>query len=152
MAEIEDRNAHERARRDMWLAHHWPDHYERCSVIAGRHVCRRCLALYPLALAVAFAALADVLLWPRRFDPELIWLLSIPGTLEYVAEQLGVLRYRARRQIVATALTAIALGRGMSYEFEHRWSWYFWGPLLFFGTIWFTSTIIGRRTQSQRRV
>ena len=114
--------------------------------------CRRCLALYPLALAVAFAALAGVLLWPRRFDPELIWLLSIPGTLEYVAEQLGVLRYRARRQIVATALTAIALGRGMSYELDHRWSWYFWGPLLVFGTIWFVSTIIGRRTQSQRRL
>ena len=152
MAEIEDRNAHERARRDMWLAHHWPDHYERCVVMAGRHVCRRCLALYPLALAVAFAALAGILLWPRSFDPGLIWLLSIPGTLEYVAEQLGVLRYHARRQIVATAVTAIALGRGMSYEFEHRWSWYFWGPLLVFGTIWFVSTIIGRRTQPERRL
>ena len=105
--------------------------------------------LYPLTVAVAVAAVAGVLLWPRRFDPELIWLLSIPGTLEYVAEQLGALRYRARRQMIATALTAIPLGRGMSYEFEHRWSWYFWGPLLVFGTIWFTATIIGRRTRTR---
>ena len=55
------------------------------------------------------------------------------------------------RQFVATALTAIPLGRGMSYEFDHRWSWYFWGPLLVFGTIWFAATIIGRRTQSRLR-
>ena len=150
--EIQHRDAHERARREMWLAHHWPAHYERCVVIAGRHVCRRCLALYPLTLVVAFAAVGGLLLWPRRFDPELIWLLSIPGTIEYVAEQLGVLRYRARRQFVATALTAIPLGRGMSYEFDHRWSWYFWGPLLVFGTIWFAATIIGRRTQSRLRL
>ena len=100
-----------------------------------------------LTIAVAVAAVAGVLLWPRRFDPELIWLLSIPGTLEYVAEQLGLLRYRARRQMIATALTAIPLGRGLSYEFEHRWSWYFWGPLLVFGTIWFIATIVGRRTR-----
>ena len=149
IAEIEQRNSADRARREMWLAHHWPDHYERCAVIAGRHVCRRCLILYPLTIAVALAAVAGVLLWPRRFDPELIWLLSIPGTLEYVAEQLGLLRYRARRQMIATALTAIPLGRGMSYEFEHRWSWYFWGPLLVFGTIWFTATIVGRRIRSR---
>jgi hypothetical protein len=149
VAEIEQRNSTERARRGMWLAHHWPDHYERCVVIGGRHVCRRCLVLYPLTIAVALAAVGDVLLWPRRFDPELIWLLSIPGTLEYVAEQLGLLRYRARRQMIATALTAIPLGRGMSYEFEQRWSWYFWGPLLVFGTIWFIATIVGRRTRTR---
>jgi hypothetical protein len=148
--EIEARNSLERARREMWLAHHWPDHYERCAVVAGRRVCRRCLFLYPLTIAVALAALGDVLLWPRRFDPALIWLLSLPGTLEYAAEQLGVLRYRARRQVVATAITAVALGRGMSYEFEHRWSWYFWGPLLVFGTIWFTATIVGRRIRTRR--
>jgi hypothetical protein len=149
VAEIEARGAHERARRGMWLAHHWPEHYERCAVVAGRRVCRRCLVLYPLTIAVALAALGDVLLWPRRFDPELIWLLSIPGTLEYVAEQLGTLRYHARRQAIATALTALPLGRGLSYEFEQRWSWYFWGPLIVFGTIWFVATAIGRRSRTR---
>jgi hypothetical protein len=149
VVEIENRNTQERARRGMWLTHHWPEHYDRCAVIAGRHVCRRCLVLYPLTLTVAFATLAGLLLWPRSLDPELIWLLSIPGTIEYAAEQLGLLKYRARRQIAATALTAIPLGRGMSYEFDQRWSWYFWGPLLVFGTIWFATTIIGRRTRSR---
>lgn len=149
VVEIENRNTQDRARRGMWLAHHWPEHYDRCAVIAGRHVCRRCLVLYPVTLTVAFATLAGLLLWPRSLDPELIWLLSIPGTIEYAAEQLGVLKYRARRQIAATVLTAIPLGRGMSYEFDQRWSWYFWGPLLVFCTIWFTTTIIGRRTRSR---
>jgi hypothetical protein len=150
LVEIEQRNTNDRARRGLWLAHHWPDEYRRCVVIAGRHVCRRCLVLYPVTLAVAFATLAGLLLWPRRFDPELIWVLSIPGTLEYAAEQLGLLQYRVRRQIVATVCVAIPLGRGMSYEFDHRWSWYFWGPLLVFGSIWFASTLIGRRTRLRR--
>jgi len=152
VVEIEHRNSHERARRDMWLAHHWPDQYERCFMVVGRHVCRRCLVLYPLTLAVAFAAVGGFLLWPRSLDPELIWLLSIPGTIEYAADQLGVFRYNARRQIAATALTAIPLGRGMSYEFDHRWSWYFWGPLLVFGSVWFAATIIGRRTRTRSRL
>ena len=72
VVEIENRNTQERARREMWLAHHWPEHYDRCAVVAGRHVCRRCLVLYPPTLAVAFATLGGLLLWPRSFDPELI--------------------------------------------------------------------------------
>ena len=40
----------------MWLSHHWPSGYDRCTVIAGRHVCRRCLVLYPVALVAGVAA------------------------------------------------------------------------------------------------
>ena len=40
----------------MWLSHHWPSDYDRCAVVAGRHVCRRCLVLYPLALVAAVPA------------------------------------------------------------------------------------------------
>ena len=36
----------------MWLSHHWPPDYDRCAVVAGLHVCRRCLVLYPLARVV----------------------------------------------------------------------------------------------------
>lgn len=149
VAEIHQRHEHERARGRMWLAHHWPDEYRRCVVIGGQHVCRRCLVLYPLTFAVAIAAVSGALLWPRSFDPALIWLLSIPGTIEYVAEQLGFITYNARRQAVATALVAIPLGRGLSYELDDRWHWYFWGPLLVFGTIWFVSTIIGRQVRAR---
>jgi hypothetical protein len=133
------------ARRAMWLAHHWPDHYDRCVHVAGRPVCRRCLWLYPLTVAVALAALADVLLWPRSLDPLLIWTVCIPGTLEFVGEQLGRLRYSARRQVLATISVALPLGRGLSYEFASRWSWEFWGPLLTYGSIWFTAAAVGHR-------
>ena len=48
-----------RARRDMWLAHHWPAHYgERCVRVGRRHVCRRCAALYPVGLVVAILSAA----------------------------------------------------------------------------------------------
>ena len=148
VAEIDARAAHDLARRRLWLSHHWPEHWERCVAIRGRHVCRRCLVLYPLTFVIAIAALADVLLWPRRFDPLLIWLCSVPGTIEYGAEQLGFIRYGARRQALATALVAVALGRGLSYELDQRWSWYFWGPLIAFGTVWFSSTVLGRHRAS----
>ena len=140
------------ARRVMWHAHHWPDDYERCVQIGGRPVCRRCFVLYPLTFAIALLALAGVLFWPRSLDPLLIYVLSIPGTAEYVAEQLGWLRYSARRQIIGTIMVAIPLGRGFSYELDQRWSWYFWGPLFTFGTIWYLSAIVGKRRRERSEV
>ena len=34
----------------MYLSHHWPSDYDRCAVVGGMHICRRCLVLYPVAL------------------------------------------------------------------------------------------------------
>ena len=150
VAELRQRDQHVQARRQMWHAHHWPEDYERCVQIGRRSVCRRCLVLYPLTFAIALLALADVLLWPRKFDPLLIYVLSIPGTVEYAAEQLGLIRYSARRQVIGTALVAIPLGRGFSYELDHRWSWYFWGPLFTFGTIWYLSAVVGKRRRERQ--
>ena len=48
-------------RKNLWLAHHWPEHYaERCIKIGHRHVCRRCAALYPLGLLVAILTAAGL--------------------------------------------------------------------------------------------
>lgn len=132
-----------RARRALWLAHHWPDGYDRCVVIGSRHVCRRCLALYPLTLVVLVLTSAGVDLWPAGADPWMIWLLCVPATAEYVADALRLTGHRPARQVVATLLVALALGRGLAYEFEARWSAEFWGPLLAFGTIWFASAVAG---------
>ena len=74
------REAEHRASRSIWLAHHWPDEYDRCVVLGGRHVCRRCLVLYPLALAVAIASLAGMPPWPEALDLWLIWGLCIPAS------------------------------------------------------------------------
>ena len=84
--------------------------------IAGRPVCRRCLTLYPVAIAVGIAFLLGWSLWPAAADPWLIWALCLPATADFVLEQTGTVDYSARRQVLTTALLAPAVGRawGMS--------------------------------------
>jgi len=142
---IADRRADEEARRVMWRTHHHSDQYDRCVVIGGRHVCRRCLTLYPTSLVVAALSLIGVTLWPAQYDLWLIWGLCIPASIEFVLEQIGVVRYSARRQIWVTVLVALALGRGVAFELETRWSWEFWGPVLVFSTAWFVAAVAGSR-------
>ena len=149
VGEIEQRQESRRADREMWHAHHWPDEYDRCVVIAGRHVCRRCLTLYPVAIAVAVLSLAGVVLWPHSLDLWFIWGLCLPATADFVLEQLGVIRYSVRRQGVTTALLAPALGRGLGHELAQTWSWEFWGPVLTFCTIWFFAALAGRRRREK---
>jgi uncharacterized membrane protein len=144
VADFHAREAEHRASRLIWLAHHWPEQYDRCFLIRGHHVCRRCLILYPLALAVAFASLAGIAPWPPALDLWFIWGLCIPATLDFVAEQTGLIAYSARRQAIVTAVLAPALGRGFAHELENSWSWEFWGPVLVFCTLWFASTVAGR--------
>ncbi|MFQ5557203.1 MAG: hypothetical protein ACE5GB_06810 [Acidimicrobiales bacterium] len=149
VASIEQRETERRARRQMWLAHHWPEDYDRCTIIAGRHVCRRCLALYPAALVVAGLALAGLAPWPGSLDLWFIWGLSLPASVEFVAEQTALIRYSARRQTIATLLLAPALGRGFAHELEQRWSTEFWGPVLVFCTVWFAASIMGRTRRAE---
>ena len=137
--------AEHRASRGMWLAHHWPDEYDRCVILGGRHICRRCLVLHPLALVVAIASLAGLPPWPEALDLWFIWGLCLPATLEFLAEQLRIIDHSARRQMIATVLLAPALGRGMAHELADRWSWEFWGPVLVFGTVWFIAALVGNR-------
>ena len=44
----------------MWLAPHHPDQYDRCVTVGDRHVCRRCLVLYPVAALSALVILLTV--------------------------------------------------------------------------------------------
>ena len=107
-------------------------------------MCRRCLVLYPLALAVAIASLVGLPPWPEALDLWFIWGLCIPATLEFMAEQIRVIDYSARRQTIATLMLAPALGRGMAHELDDSWSWEFWGPVLVFCAAWFIATLVGR--------
>jgi hypothetical protein len=132
-----------KARRNIWRMHHWANEHERCAVVAGRHVCRRCLTLYPIAIAIMVAALAGVHPWPERLDVWFIWLLCIPATAEFVAEKLFHVAYSGRRQIAVTAL--VGLGRGLAYEVDDQWTWYFWGPVLVFGPMWFLAAVTRAR-------
>lgn len=145
---INQRRELDESQRVMWRTHHHNDQYDRCVMIRGRHVCRRCITLYPASLSVAALSLLGVVLWPVQYDLWLIWGLCLPGTAEFALEQLGVIRYSARRQILVTVLIALALGRGFAFELESRWSWEFWGPVLVFGTAWFAAAMIGGRCRS----
>lgn len=140
LIEQRERNAeeekHEHARKGLWLAHNWPDDYERCAVVGKRHVCRRCLTLYSISIAVMVLALAGVTLWPSNWDTVVIWALCIPATAEFLAEKLLGVVYSARRQVLVTAMVAPALGRGFYYVLQDRSSWHFWGPVLVFGFVW----------------
>lgn len=135
------------AKRRLWHTHHWPEEYHRCAVIGGTHICRRCLALYPVAFMAMVLQLAGVSLWPEAFDPWLIWALCIPATAEFVAEKLAGLAYSARRQAITTLVVAPALGRGLAYELDDRWHWYFWGPVLVFGGGWFAAAVLAYQRQ-----
>ena len=72
----------------------------------------------------------------------MIWVLSIPATVAYCGEALGLLRYEPRWQVATTLLAALAFGRALGYELAERWSSEFWGPIAVFGGIWFLATAI----------
>lgn len=69
--------------------------------------------LYPVAFAVMFLTLGSIG-WPERLDPVLLLLLPVPVAMEYIAEQLGAVRYHARRQVLLTMIAAPALGTGLA--------------------------------------
>ena len=140
-AEVTERRAaaavHDRAWKSLWLAHHWPHRYERCTVIRGRHVCRRCLWFYGTSLLTLGAAWLGASPWPASWDVMMVWLLSLPATAEFAGGELGWWRYDARRQVVVTSVLGLAVGRGFYAELTNPGSWTFWGPVLVFGTLWF---------------
>jgi hypothetical protein len=128
----------------MWLAHHFPDDYDRCLVIGGRHVCRRCAVLYPIALAVMALSLAG-LHWPTAIDPWLLWLLPLPAVVEFVGEHAGLLRYRPVRQMAVTVPLAVALGRGFAIYVREPGSLLFWGMVIVYGGICGSAALFAAR-------
>jgi hypothetical protein len=117
-----DRPARERAATPvadttMFLSHHWPSRYDRCAVIGGRHVCRRCLVLYPVAIGVALLAGLAVT-WPGHLDPWVLWLAPLPGVVEFSLDALGVIRHHPLRQSVVSALLAVAYGK-LLWRYAH---------------------------------
>jgi uncharacterized membrane protein len=122
--------ADDRAETPLWLSHHRPEHYERCVVLHDRSVCRRCLTLYPLAIAVAILSLVA---WPASLDVLVLLLLPLPAVVEWWLEHLGRVRYSPRRQVAVTVLLAVALGRGFARYLEDPGDRLFWGVVVVYG-------------------
>jgi hypothetical protein len=127
----------------IWLSHHFPESYDRCVVIGERHVCRRCLALYPLAFAVMLLSLVGP--WPGELDGWLLVLLPLPSVVEFVLEHLSVVRYQPVRQVVLTIPLAIALGRGFAIYVKDPTSRLFWGVVLVYGSVCLATAVLGAR-------
>lgn len=118
----------------LWLSHHRPEHLDRCVVVAGWPVCRRCLVLYPLAFAVAGLSLAG-LGWPEGLDPWLLVLLPLPAVVELCLEQARRIGYRPARQVALTVPAALALGRGFARYLEDPTDLLFWAVVVGYGGV-----------------
>ena len=135
--------------RELVLAHHPPEAYERCIVVDGRHVCRRCSVLYPIAFTVLGLSLAG-LHWPTALDRLLLLSLPLPVVLEFVLEQLGVLRYSARRQVLFTAIAALALGQGFARYLTHGRDGVFWAMVAVHAGICLTAFVVGNAMRNHQ--
>ncbi len=139
-----ERRAAPMADTSMFLSHHWPSRYDRCVVIGGRHVCRRCIVLYPVALAVCALAAAGVT-WPTRLDPWVLWLLPLPGVIEFSLDALGVIRHHPWRQGAVSALLAIAYGKVLWRYLQHPGDALAWGVVAVDCGACFVAALVGRR-------
>ncbi len=125
-----------------WLAHHPPEHLERCVRLGGRHVCRRCAVLYPIAVLSAVAVLA--LDPPRTAMVLALWVLPIPMVFDWVAEHLGGWRYSPTRQVAVTAVGAPALGVALAWHAVEPFVWAATLPVLVWTAICLASALGGR--------
>jgi hypothetical protein len=132
-----------RALTPLWISHHYPEQYDRCVNIGGRHVCRRCLVLYPLALVVMVFSLVGP--WPGSIDGVLLVLLPLPAVAEFVLEHIGRLRYQPWRQVLCTVPLAIALGRGFALYVKDPKSLLFWGVVVVYGGLCVAVALLGPR-------
>lgn len=125
----------------MWMAHHYPEDYDRCVRLGRNHVCRRCLVLYPAAFAALALALAGVR-WPHPLDPWLLVLLPLPGVIEFVAEHRGWLTYHPHLQQVLALPMGVALGVGFDRYVHHPGDLLFWGVVVAYGGVCAAAALI----------
>jgi uncharacterized membrane protein len=131
----------------LWLAHHHGGELHRCARVGNTLVCRRCLAAHPVSWLVMILSLAGIG-WPVGLDPVILWALPAIAVLEYSAENLGLLRYSARRQAVVSFLCGIAFGRGLARQLRNPGDSLFWTVTLTASGVMVGSLIINRRQRA----
>lgn len=134
----------------MWLSHHWPVDYDRCAVVGGLHVCRRCLVLYPLALVVG-VAISIGSWWPHDLDAWVLWLLPLPGVIEFVLDNLGRIPYVPRRQMMLSAGGAVAAGVGYVRYLDRTTDPLVWSVVAAYTAACLAGAIVGGMRRSRTR-
>lgn len=113
----------------MWVAHHYPEDYDRCVLVGRTHVCRRCVVLYPLAFAVMAAGLVGT--WAAGpLAAVALVVLPLPAVIEFALEHRGRLSYRPARQMAVTVPLAVGLGIGFARYLRHPADWLFWAVVV----------------------
>jgi hypothetical protein len=129
----------------MWLSHHFPEDYDRCVRIGRSHVCRRCLALYPLTFVVMVVALATGAVLNGPAITAVMIVTPLPAVVEFVLEHRGVLDYRPGRQVAVTLLLAVGLGLGLARYLRHPADVVFWTVVVVYGGVCILAALSGRR-------
>jgi hypothetical protein len=126
----------------LWLSHHDPSGYDRCVLVAGRQVCRRCLVLYPLAFVVL--VVAQVSGWSGSSEALALVALPLPAVIEFVLEHRGVIRYSPIRQMLVTIPLAVALGAGFDRYLDRPGDVLFWSVVVGYTALCLWSAMAGR--------
>ena len=109
----------------IWLSHHWPDQYDRCVVVGHRHVCRRCLFMYPVAFVVAGLSVA---VWapPSPWSQLALVVLPLPALVEFVGEHRRRWAYSPARHTALSVLQGLGMGVGFGRYLESPADPWFW--------------------------
>ena len=131
----------------MWLSHHWPEDYDRCTRIGHTHVCRRCLVFYPACFVVTALALWGVT-WPTSLDPWFVWLLPIPVVVEWWLEHLDRVSYSPRRQTALSLVAAPAVGKGLARYLADPGDTLFWSVVIVSAVVCLVPVVWARSSQA----
>lgn len=104
----------------FWLSHHRFGERQKCVHVGGAYVCARCLATYPVMLAVLALQLrrpmAPLVL---PFDALLLFALPIPAALDWAAGQLTAWRGSNALRFASGLLLGGSLGRAAYLYLRH---------------------------------
>jgi len=133
----------------LWLSHHRPEHHDRCVSLGGVAVCRRCAVLYPLVVAVA-ALVAAVEPQPA-VALAAMWLAPLPLSIEWIAEQFGILLHRPRRLVATTALASVGIGAALAWHLRTPFDPDVLAPMATHFTICGASSVVALRRDREAR-
>jgi hypothetical protein len=128
----------------LWLSHHWPEDYGRCAVVGGRHVCRRCLVLYPVAIVVMAASLAGARL-PGPAEVVAMAVLPLPALVDFALEHLGRTPPSSRRLVAVTVPLGVGLGIAFGRYLRAPGDPWFWGVVVLYLGLALATWLTGRR-------